>query len=1009
MQRPDADRLDSELLRHGPFLRRLARSLVRDEHAAEDLVHDTWLAALRSAPAGSRDLRGWLATVLQRRATSRFRSQGRATEERYARERRTTVDSAESAALALERERLLLDAVESLDEPYRTAIYLRYREGLQPRRIAARLDLPSKTVATRLERGKAQLRRRLDSSLTDDDDPRTAWLAALSPLVAPARTPLPLLGASLMTRTALSVVSLALLGWFLFPMLVVDTDRADRRFVDPSPTEVAQPALAPAPAAPRTRTAAAAPAASRPVVPAGSGAIEVAVVDSSGEPVPACRVLVASQPPGRRNSAEWRTTGGDGRALFEGCAPGRYFVLDGTVRAHRVVDGFLSIGEHVEVAVGATEEVTLTLQPGVRVQGRVLLPDGGPAAEARLWAAEGTHADRWTTIAVADGSGRFEFVAGRRLIVQAALPSHVPSSGFKVAEMAEVEPGVRSVELVLGTAGAPLSGRVVDSAGQPIAGARVGAGPIGSTVSGAWEGRSPARVTARTDADGRFTYPFALPEVETVVTAHATGFGATVIEVQPTGVPMDVEIALHPAARLTGLVRGANGELAAEVDVVAHRAGEWIQPNVAGSRTSDVPIVRTRTDAEGRYELMEVTAGEVALQAATPRGVQRATARTDVTLAPGKEHVVDLVLDEGDVIAGQVVDRDGVPVSGVHVKAGGRHFGETFGHATTGVDGAFRLSGIETGRGERFAVWTIVARKLEPGSIRELARIEDVAVGTEDLLITVDRPIEPTSHVEGRLVAATPRVPADVRLTVWRADTNSGHFAGFDPDTGAFRYGPLAPGSYRIEARRQDEVVATRSGIEVGEGETVDVGVIVLDAGGHVAVAPRLADRHGLPAEIDGIVLKEGRATMTHEHGAVVHLERAEDRWVSTELLEPGTWTFRAEGERTLYPTIECEVSDGETTELDCLARLGHDVRVRVLLPETGWERARVTLGHADDGLVHRTDWHARGDGADPTFELTLPIGASRISVETEDGVRAEVQRETELMERPGAFEIDAR
>ena len=39
--------MESLLREHGPFLRRLARGLVRDEHVAEDLVHDTWLAALR--------------------------------------------------------------------------------------------------------------------------------------------------------------------------------------------------------------------------------------------------------------------------------------------------------------------------------------------------------------------------------------------------------------------------------------------------------------------------------------------------------------------------------------------------------------------------------------------------------------------------------------------------------------------------------------------------------------------------------------------------------------------------------------------------------------------------------------------------------------------------------------------------------------------------------------------------------------------------------------------------
>src|SRR5688572_12336109 len=65
--------MESLLREHGPFLRRLARGLVRDEHTAEDLVHDTWLAALRRPEGPLRDPRGWLNAVLRRRVASHRR------------------------------------------------------------------------------------------------------------------------------------------------------------------------------------------------------------------------------------------------------------------------------------------------------------------------------------------------------------------------------------------------------------------------------------------------------------------------------------------------------------------------------------------------------------------------------------------------------------------------------------------------------------------------------------------------------------------------------------------------------------------------------------------------------------------------------------------------------------------------------------------------------------------------------------------------------------------------
>ena len=53
------------LLEHGPRLRALARRLVHDEHAADDLVQETWVRAVERGPASGATPWQWLARVLR--------------------------------------------------------------------------------------------------------------------------------------------------------------------------------------------------------------------------------------------------------------------------------------------------------------------------------------------------------------------------------------------------------------------------------------------------------------------------------------------------------------------------------------------------------------------------------------------------------------------------------------------------------------------------------------------------------------------------------------------------------------------------------------------------------------------------------------------------------------------------------------------------------------------------------------------------------------------------------
>jgi DNA-directed RNA polymerase specialized sigma24 family protein len=51
------------LLRHTSWVQKLARSMIVDRNEAEDVIQDTWLAALRHPPRNRGNLRSWLAKI----------------------------------------------------------------------------------------------------------------------------------------------------------------------------------------------------------------------------------------------------------------------------------------------------------------------------------------------------------------------------------------------------------------------------------------------------------------------------------------------------------------------------------------------------------------------------------------------------------------------------------------------------------------------------------------------------------------------------------------------------------------------------------------------------------------------------------------------------------------------------------------------------------------------------------------------------------------------------------
>jgi RNA polymerase sigma factor (sigma-70 family) len=164
------------LLSEREWLRGLARALASPGAEAEDLEQETWVAALRSPPRRPGPVRGWLATILRRKASDSRRAAGRRAAREEAAARPEAFPAAAEAVARAETRRRVLEAVLSLEEPSRSTVILRWFEGLPPREIASRTGVPVETVRTRLKRALEVLRARLDEG---HGGRRDAWAVAL--------------------------------------------------------------------------------------------------------------------------------------------------------------------------------------------------------------------------------------------------------------------------------------------------------------------------------------------------------------------------------------------------------------------------------------------------------------------------------------------------------------------------------------------------------------------------------------------------------------------------------------------------------------------------------------------------------------------------------------------------------------------------------------------------------------------------------------------------------------
>ena len=154
--------------RHNRRLFRLARSLLRSDAEAEDVLQEAYLRAYARLGelAEPRALAAWLARIIANEALGRRRAAARVVSLEDFRAARAGTDDAddmdldrgpacdrpdpERLAASGELRRLLEAAVDALPEEFRTVFVLREVEGLSTAETAACLAIRPETVKTRL-------------------------------------------------------------------------------------------------------------------------------------------------------------------------------------------------------------------------------------------------------------------------------------------------------------------------------------------------------------------------------------------------------------------------------------------------------------------------------------------------------------------------------------------------------------------------------------------------------------------------------------------------------------------------------------------------------------------------------------------------------------------------------------------------------------------------------------------------------------------------------------------
>jgi len=915
----DLDALAEVFDRTAPRLLQVARHLASDEARAEDLVQETFVAAIEGARRfdARRELVPWLTGILANRAKRASERWARRPDP--ARLAEPGVDDPVERAAVDEFAAALERALARVPEAYRDVLHRHLAHGLEPRAIAPALEREPGLVRVQLHRGFAHLRRLLPAGFALGGAVVVAPSRGLAEVrrvvaeeaarrgaeVATAVSTGAVLGGVVMTKklvagvVAIAAAALLWIGWRggdepegpseRSAATVEELEPVETVAVEVEDTEVEPPAEA-------ERVAIGESVDTAAEDPYGSLALRLVWWDGT----PAAKTRMRVMPYGEHGWSRvyfHATTDEAGEVTFERLHEGKVgFRCDRT-----------RIPRSIQIVRGVRNEAIVEIPRGVDVIGRVIDANEDPVSGATIWSDGGEFLSWSHPVGTAASDGTFLVRSlDRSSMFYATDPREGASAWTACRDLTVNADTIGPVELRLRGGDVAAQGRVFDPEGRPVAGAVV-AIRCQNTVSVRDDGRWPFSA-ALTDDEGSWRLEGLHPG-RAVLYASAPRFALyrsdlTLVE----GTDCRADVTLDRGFTVRGTATLADGSPAVKAGISVTGPG----------LESDLHYVATLTDEAGGYVLENVAAGDAVLRATLSS--QGATSSTKLTGRVGEELVWNVEFGGGLKITGYAVDEEtGERLVGWQVLASCPS-NPLMEMTTTTEAGRFELAGLLD---EPYGV-SLTA----PGSTEARGYVQGVRPGPEELVLEARPEASPRAFVTGRVLDPDGAPIRPRKITARSRDHRSSVSDVTWSADEHFELGPLEAKPYDVSLTFDGDQPGLNYEVALSDGEVHDLGDIHLQRPGRVELLLRGPD---------GEPLAEYSTTCLRRPGAryVAVLGSEDGLTYESGEIDPGIYRLEVTAANlALDRPWEIEVFPGETTTKTVPLVHGHRLSFFLHVPE---------------------------------------------------------------------------
>src|SRR3989339_385432 len=377
------------------------------------------------------------------------------------------------------------------------------------------------------------------------------------------------------------------------------------------------------------------------------------VTDQSGNPVYQAYVYTS----GNGNYDYSSSTGG---YTVRGLVSGTYRVYCDAPNNLNFIDSRV---DNVTVNTGQVAEVNFVLQSGGIISGKITDDSGNPVYDARVYLSDSSNS--YSGYSSSTGGYTVKGISGGVYTVYCYAPSGSNLNDVTIGNIAVNVNQVTSLDIKLLTGGL-LSGRVRDTAGNPVYDARITLSPpyrysYSSSTGG---------YTVKGIPGGVYTVYCYAPSGSNLMNISMDNISIT------GGQTTNLDFVLPAYGILTGIVTDSSG-------TVVYNAGI----SVSGpSYTSDYSL------STGGYSVKGLLSGNYTVYCYGPNGSNLSSVRmNNVFISTGQVMSLNFVLFEGGVILGTVADKYGNPVIGANIRTSDGYRSYSSYSLSTG---GYRLQGL---------------------------------------------------------------------------------------------------------------------------------------------------------------------------------------------------------------------------------------------------------------------------------------------------------------------------